>query len=125
MHLSYMLGMVARMVRCLPSLKVAMCLLSVSWQSNLWNLRIDCISCISSSAYSRAFFFVLYQFPLIPISRSFAVLASPVGFFTILLLAVGRLFSISFVLLLKLSLFLWFECRLLFLICSVFVVDFL
>ena len=104
MRLSYMHGMVARMVRCLQSLKAPMRLQSVIWQSSLRNLRIDCISCISSSALSRAVSFLLSSIPLILIARSFAVLAFTVGFFSMLLLAVGSLFSISFILLLIVSL---------------------
>ena len=81
MRLSYMHGMVARMVRCLPSLKEPMRLQSIIWQSSLRNLKIDCISCISSSALSRALSFLLSSIPLILIARSFAVLAFTVGFF--------------------------------------------
>ena len=68
MLLSYMHGMVARMVRCLPSLKAAMRLQSVIWQSSLRSLRIDCISYISSSALSRAVSFLLSSIPLILIA---------------------------------------------------------
>ena len=75
MLLSHMHGMVARVVRCLPCVKVPMRLQSVIWQSSLRNLRIDCISCISSSALSRAVSFLLSSIPLILIARSFAVLA--------------------------------------------------
>ena len=75
MRLSYKHGMVARMVRCFPSLKVPMRLQSVIWQSSLRKLRIDCISCISSLALSRAVSFLLSSIPLILIASSFAVLA--------------------------------------------------